>query len=193
MDAMITEIVIFEDGSRGALASSLLTTPADGMAEVVLDSGQHLFVPLDTLIPIESGGYRVAVQPTGIQENQTEAQVIPLVAETLTVGKRQVETGRVRFQTTVTEHTETVDEPLMRTEVQTRRVEINEFVDAPPAVRYEGGTMIIPILEEVLVVEKRLRLKEEVYIMQVQTEHHEPQTVTLRQEVLSEERIAADN
>ncbi len=195
MDAMITEIVIFEDGSRGALASSLLSAPADGMAEVVLENGQHLFVPLDTLIPIEAGGYRVGAQPSssiGVAE-QGDTQVIPLVAETLTVGKREVETGRVRFRTTVTERTETVDEPLLRTEVQTRRVEVNQFVDSPPAVRYEGDAMIIPIWEEVLVVEKRLRLTEEVYITQVQTEHHDPQTVTLRQEVLSEERVPADN
>jgi uncharacterized protein (TIGR02271 family) len=194
MNAAIAEIVIFEDGSRGLLVSSLLTAPADGMAEVVLDSGQHLFVPLDTLVPMEEGGgYRAAVQPSGTQADQEDTQIIPLVAETLTVGKREVETGRVRFRTTVTERTETVDEPLLRTEVQTRRVEINRFVDSPPPVRYEGDAMIIPILEEVLVVEKRLRLKEEVYITQVQTEHREPQTVILRQETLSEERLPANN
>ena len=197
MDATLTEIVIFEDGSRRALMSSLLSAPTDGMVEVVLTNGQHIFVPLDTLVPTEAGGYRVGVQPSGsTKETNLEAQdtqVIPLVAETLTVGKREVETGRVRFRTTVTERTETVDEPLLRTEVQTRRVEVNQFVDSPPGVRYEGDAVIIPIWEEVLVVEKRLRLKEEVYITQVQTEHHEPQTVTLRQEVLSEERVPADS
>ena len=195
MAAAMTEIVIFEDNTRGVLLSSLLTAPDGGMAEIVLDSGQRLFVPLDTLVPLEDGGYRIAAPVSGFDALQAESaeQVIPLVAEVLTVGKREVETGRVRFRKEVTERTETVDEPLLRTEVSTRRVEINQFVDSPPAIRYEGDAMIIPILEEVLVVEKRLRLKEEVYITQVQTEHHEPQTVTLRQETLAEERLNASS
>ena len=99
----------------------------------------------------------------------------------------------MRFRTEVTERTQTIDEPLLRTEVSTRRVEVNQFVDTPPAVRYEGDTMIVPILEEVLVVEKRLRVKEEVYITSIQTEHRAPQTVTLRAETLTEERLPAEN
>ena len=118
--------------------------------------------------------------------------VIPLVAEMLTVGKREVETGRVRFSTTVTERVETVDEPLSRTEVEVRRVPMGRFVDAAPAVRYEGDTMIVSIMEEVLVVEKRLRVKEEVYIVQKREEYRSPQQVTLRTETLSEERLPAD-
>ena len=192
----MTEIVIFEDSTRGVLLSSLLTAPDGGMAEVMLDSGQRLFVPLDTLMPLEDGGYRIAAHPSGFDaaapQTAADEQVIPLVAEVLTVGKREVETGRVRFRKDVTERTETVDEPLLRTEVSTRRVEINQFVDSPPPVRYEGDAMIIPILEEVLVVEKRLRVKEEVYITQVQTEHHDPQSITLRQETLTEERLPAN-
>ena len=197
MNDTMAEIVIFEDQTRGTLLPSLLTAPDGGMAEIMLDTGQRLFVPLDTLMPLEGGGYRVAAHPSGFDaapqadfETDSE-QVIPLVAEVLTVGKREVETGRVRFRKDVTERTETVDEPLLRTEVSTRRVEINQFVDSPPPVRYEGDAMIIPILEEVLVVEKRLRVKEEVYITQVRTEHHDPQTVTLRRETLVEERLSA--
>ena len=207
----VTEVVMFEDGTRGVLASSPLPAAPNGMVEVVLDDGQRLLVPFDVLVPQAEGSYRVAVHPAGFgsglesglesrleagldaARDASETQVIPLAEETLSVGKRQVETGRVRFRTEVTERTETVDVPLLRTEVSTRRVEVNQFVDAAPAVRYEGDTMIVPILEEVLIVEKRLRVKEEVYITQVQTEHHAPQTVTLRTEALAEERLPAEN
>ncbi len=200
-DVLVTEIVIFEDGTRGVLMSSPLPAAPNGMVEVVLDDGQRLLVQFDVLVPQEEGSYRVSAHPSGFSSGQNAAaedeivdvQVIPLAEETMTVGKREVETGRVRFRTEVTERTETVDQPLLRTEVSTRRVEVNQFVDTAPAVRYEGDTMIVPILEEVLVVEKRLRVKEEVYITQVQTEHHEPQTVTLRTETLVEERLPADN
>ena len=200
-DVLVTEIVIFEDGTRGVLASSPLPAAPNGMVEVVLDDGQRLLVQFDVLVPQEEGSYRVSAHPSRFHAGQNMAtaseiadmQVIPLAEETLSVGKREVTTGRVRFRTEVTERVETVDQPLLRTEVSTRRVEVNQFVDSPPAVRYEGDTMIVPILEEVLVVEKRLRVKEEVYITQVQTEHHAPQTVTLRTETLVEERTPVED
>jgi stress response protein YsnF len=37
-------------------------------------------------------------------------------------------------------------------------------VDQPPALREEGDVLIVPVLEEVVVVEKRLVLKEELRI-----------------------------
>ena len=198
-DVLVTEIVIFEDGTRGVLVSSPLPASPNGIVEVVLDDGQRLLVPFDVLVPQEEGSYRVSVHSGGFASgrdaapNASGTQVIPLAEETFSVGKRKVLTGRVRFRTEVTERTQTVDEPLLRTEVSTRRVEVNQFVDAPPAVRYEGDTMIVSILEEVLVVEKRLRVKEEMYITQIQTEHHAPQTVTLRAETLVEERLPAED
>lgn len=204
-DALVTKIVIFEDGTRGVLMSSPLPAAPNGMVEVVLDDGRRLLVQFDVLVPQEEGSFRVSAYPSGFSSGRNAAaeddiankiadvQVIPLAEETMTVGKREMETGRVRFRTQVTERIETIDQPLLRTEVSTRRVEVNQFVDTAPAVRYEGDTMIVPILEEVLVIEKRLRVKEEVYITQVQTEHHEPQTVTLRTETLVEERLPAES
>jgi uncharacterized protein (TIGR02271 family) len=62
------------------------------------------------------------------------------------------------------------------------RVPINRVVEAPIAARSEEDTLIIPLLEEVLVVEKRLLLKEEVRITKRQVETHMPQRVTLRRE-----------
>lgn len=202
-----TDKVVFADGTRGVIVSVPVPGDPDGTVEVMLESGQSIIVPADVLVLQESGFYQVAVSassfgtqtgPGQTGPGQTgpgseDMQVIALAEETLAVGKREVETGRVRFRTQVTERAETVDQPLLRTEVSTRRVEVNQFVDTPPAVRYEGDTMIVPILEEVLVVEKRLRVKEEVYITQVQTEHHEPQTVTLRTETLVEERLPTED
>ena len=120
-----------------------------------------------------------------------EVAVIPLVEEVLSVTKREVELGTVSLRKTVSERTEVVDEPLLRTGVEVKRVQIDEFVDSPPPVRHENGVMIIPVLEEVLVVEKRLRLKEEMHISQTRTEHHDPQTVILRTEAITEDRQQA--
>ena len=186
--------VMFADGTRGALIAMPVPDDPDGMAEVLLDGGQTLFVPIGVLI-VEEDSYRVAAHPAGFEGLLTRSDeiVIPLVAETLSVGKREVETGRGRFSTTVTARIETVDEPLFRTEVEVKRVAVGQFVDTPPAVRYEQDVMIVPIMEEVLVIEKRLRVKEEVYISQKREEYRSPQQVTLRTETLSEERIPAPN
>ena len=39
----------------------------------------------------------------------------------------------------------------------------------PPPIRYKGDTLVVPLLEEVLVVEKRLVVREELHIAAVET------------------------
>jgi stress response protein YsnF len=55
--------------------------------------------------------------------------------------------------------------------------------------RQEGETLIIPVLEEVLVVERRLRLKEEVRITRQQRTVHTPQSVVLKTYEVQVERF----
>ena len=126
-------------------------------------------------------------------KEQMESLVIPLVAETLVVGKETVVTGGARVTTHVTERVETVDMPLRREEVEIERVPINRQVFETPQPRQEGEQWVIPILEEVLVVEKKLFLKEEVRIRRTVTEVHTPQAVTLRTEEAIIEEIVPDN
>jgi stress response protein YsnF len=101
-------------------------------------------------------------------------EVVPLAEETLDVDKRERITGKVRVKT----ETDTVEE-LARATLQTEtvevtRVKVDRVVDAPPSVRTENGVMIVPVVEEIAVVEKRLVLKEELHIRrQVATEEIE--------------------
>ena len=118
-----------------------------------------------------------------------DSAVIPVVAEELKVGRRIEETGRVRIHKLVREDQEIVDEPLLREEVVVERVSVNQFVDAAPQPRQEGDTLVFPVLEEVLVVQRRLRLKEEVRVSRRVKETHDPQTVTLRSEDVKIERL----
>jgi stress response protein YsnF len=67
-------------------------------------------------------------------------------------------------------------------QVEIERVAINRVIDEPVSIRHEGDTTIIPLLEEVLVIEKRLVLREEVHIKKLQTTVHDPQEVLLRAE-----------
>ena len=61
-------------------------------------------------------------------------------------------------------------------------------VDAAPPIREEGDTIIIPIVEEIMVVEKRLVLREEVRITRTRSVEAFEQPVQLRTMVADVER-----
>lgn len=118
--------------------------------------------------------------------------VVPVVQEELVVSKRVVETGQgIRVCKKIRRREEFIDELLAREDVVVERVAINEIVSSAelPGVRYEGTTMILPVLEEVLVVEKRTILKEEVRITSTRSEFREPQRVVVRSEEVSIEHF----
>ena len=128
-----------------------------------------------------------------IPENTPQESLrIPLIEEQLAVGTRVVETGRgVRIHKTVSEQPVTIDERLLRDEVDVRHVPVDRIValEEAPATRYEGDTLVVPVLEEVLVVERRLRIKEELHITRVQHEEHYRDTVQLKAERIEVERF----
>ncbi len=161
---------------------------------IELTDGRHVVIPSSMLSRRQDGSYEIAYSLTELlQEYQAvdnQHVVIPVVAEELEVSKRVVETGRVNVRKLVQEHTEQVDVPVLREEVQVERIAINQLVEQMPAVRHENDVMIIPVVEEVLVVEKRLMLREEVRITKRQTTTSEPQQVTLRREEVIVERLA---
>lgn len=113
---------------------------------------------------------------------------IPLAAEELRVEARPSATGRVIVRTTVREEEQVVDPPLTIEEVEVERVPIGRVVEAPTPIRQEGDTTIVPVFEEVLVVEKRLLLKEEVRLVRRRREERRPQRVTVRREEARVER-----
>jgi uncharacterized protein (TIGR02271 family) len=126
-----------------------------------------------------------------VQKLEDGHLVIPVTAEQLEVTKERVTTGSVRINRQVSERTETVDETLVREELEIERVPVNRIVRTPPEVRVEGDTTIIPVIEEVLVVEKRLRVKEEVRVTRRRKEVRDPQRVNLRSEKVKVERLDA--
>jgi stress response protein YsnF len=69
---------------------------------------------------------------------------------------------------------------------------VNREITTAPEVRTENGVTIVPVIEEVLVVEKRLVLKEELHIRrQTRTEEVEV-PVELRKERVEVERMPGE-
>lgn len=108
---------------------------------------------------------------------------IPILEEQLKVGKKLIETAHVRLSKTINESIESLEIPLKEEEIVVNRVPKNELVDVMPAAsRYEGDVMIISVLKEVAVIEKRIMLVEEIHVSKKQTEKTETHEVTLRKE-----------
>jgi uncharacterized protein (TIGR02271 family) len=112
----------------------------------------------------------------------TSQQAVPIVDEELVAKKRTVKTGSVRVQKYVDERVEKVSMPVFRETVEVRRVPVNRVVESVPEMRTDGGTTIIPVVEEELVVTKRLILKEEIYVTKRRTRENATQEVTLGKE-----------
>jgi uncharacterized protein (TIGR02271 family) len=125
-------------------------------------------------------------------DHRTQDTIIPLVEEEVRIDKRSVVTGKVRVRTV----TDTVEEMARATlegrEVEVVRVPIDREVDAAPAVRTEGDVVIVPVVEEILVVEKRLVLKEELRLQPRKTEETVEVPVTLRKQRAVVERVGPE-
>lgn len=193
--------VFGDDELAGVVESVRMDQDAGEQALLQLDDGRRVLVPRAVLVPQRDGSYYLPLSAADINATlsstadayagQTHPIIVPVITEELEIGKREIETGRVRVRKIVHEREEVVDEPLLREEVQVERVSVNQIIEQPVEVRYEGDTIIVPVLEEVLVVEKRLLLKEELHITRKQTTHREPQRYTLRQEEVDIERLPA--
>ncbi len=122
-------------------------------------------------------------------ETHKKLITIPVIEEEIVVGKEYVDTGKVKISKKISEHQQTIDIPLMQERVSVERVAINKFVDTPPEIRHEGDLMIIPVLEEQIVVQKRLVLVEELHVTKQLVETHHSEEVTTRKEDVNIERI----
>src|SRR5215469_10283213 len=124
-------------------------------------------------------------------QEPADTNVLRLFAEDVDVSRQSVETGRVRIAKVTRVRDHVVDELLARTNVEVERIPIGRVVDSIPAVRDDGELMVVPVVEESLVVERRLVLKEELHIRRMQTKERFRDTVKLRYQTAEVTRIPA--
>lgn len=188
--------IVGEDGLQGTITDQFQADDGTTYVLVAFDSGEQVRIPTSLLQAQPDGSMFVALRRDNLRQHQSELTAqsdnyitIPVIAEELQVGKRVVETGRVRVRKVVHQREAVVDEPLFRDDVQVERVAINQQINMLPDVRREGDTVIIPVVEEILVVEKRLVLKEELHVTRRRTTVRDQQTVPLLSEELIVERL----
>lgn len=175
----------------------------DGVV-VRLDDGRQVLLPGEALRAERDGSYTIGFDldpndpaPPVPRERPAvrDAGVIPVLSEELVVERRTHVTGGVRLHKSVHERTALVDEPRVRERVTVERVVVNRPIDDGriPTVRERDGVLIVPVIEEVLVVEKRLVLKEELHVRRIREESRERQEVKLRREHVDVERFDAND
>jgi uncharacterized protein (TIGR02271 family) len=118
-----------------------------------------------------------------VEEAKDKNQVVvPIHAEELSVAKTRVITGQVKVGTVTRESEQLIEELLEHQHIEIERIAIGKQVDKAPPVREEGDTLIIPILEEIVVVERRLLLKEEVRVRRTREKQPYQERVILRKQ-----------
>jgi uncharacterized protein (TIGR02271 family) len=195
--------VIDSNGVRGTLLTTSRFLDDNPHRLVRLDDGRELLVPKNLLRPQDDGSFLLTApirellgdQRTEVatlardETNFDRHTILPVVQEELEVQKRVVESGRIRVNKKVETTESIVDEPLLRQGFDIQKIPVNRIIDEVPTPRYDGATLVLPILEEVLVVEKRLVLREEVRITPQREEVRDPQTHSLRREHVEVERV----
>jgi uncharacterized protein (TIGR02271 family) len=127
-----------------------------------------------------------------MNSEESEELVLPVIEEEIAAGVKAVKTGSVRVDKHVEKRLRKVEGPLLHEDVEVRRVPVNRVVTEPPAVRRKGDTVIVPVVEEELVVTKRLVLKEEIHLVKRRTKDRFVKEVEVNRERAEVHRLDAD-
>ncbi len=133
-----------------------------------------------TVAPADASGDRPATQ---------ERHVLPVVEERAAVTTHEVDKGGVRVSTEIVTEDETVETELHDQTAELERVRVDRVVEERPEPRLEGDTVVVPILEERVVVTKQLVVTEEVRIKIDEVTRLDKQSIPLAKEKVTINRI----
>ena len=162
-----------EDGTRVRVEADAVDTAASGPDAVRLNVDRTAFVAFRGATGAERGHY-----------DAVDRLVVPLHEEVLVPERREVDLGQVVLQRSVETVPYQGEVEVGRDEVSVERVTVNRPITAVPAPRQEGDTLVYPVVEEVLVTEKRLMLREEIRITRRRVTEPVPIRSELRREVV---------
>lgn len=125
--------------------------------------------------------------------SESARRVVPLVEEEAHVLKKSIATGKVRVRTVVETFEESAAETLELEEVEVVRVPVGRVVTEAPPIRADGDVTIVPVMEEIMIVEKQLILREELHIRRRTTTETVQVPITLRKQRAIVERLGGIN
>jgi uncharacterized protein (TIGR02271 family) len=93
-----------------------------------------------------------------------------------------VKTGSIRVDKHVDKKVRKIAAPLLHDDVEVKRVAVNRVIQKVPAVRTKDGVVIVPVVEEELVITKQLVLKEEIHLIRQTTKQRTVKEVEVEKE-----------
>ena len=157
-------VVVDQDGVRGTIDPQVLARRDQKEVLITYNGDRHVQAPLSMLQRKADGSYTLPLRLSTLETNarflQTgEETVIPVVEEEAHLEKRLVERNRTRITKQVHTEEETIETPLRQERVQVERVPVERIIDSPVTSHYDGDTLVIPVMEEVLIIEKSFSSK----------------------------------
>jgi uncharacterized protein (TIGR02271 family) len=175
-------VVEASDGRLGVVEEAVVKPESGVISYLLVRRGwtdEHLYIPGDLIAAIPNrrevrlratrdeavaGAANVATEPRTLARDSGTRVVVPIVEERLVPDKRVADLGELRIHKRVEHTEETVRQLVTRDDLEIERVPINRPLEAPVQTRFEGDTMIVPVMKEELVVLKRLVLAEELRV-----------------------------
>jgi stress response protein YsnF len=90
--------------------------------------------------------------------------VVPVVEEEVRVDTRVVELGHVTIQKKVDEFLDERTIALRHQQVEIERVQVDRVIDEMIEPHMDGDVFVVPVIEEEIIITRRLRLKEELRV-----------------------------
>jgi hypothetical protein len=177
--------IVDRDGVVGKLLDVSAHDHDKPHARVRLDRGTFVLVPFEILRHHDGGGYFLPARWQDFTQRGADGSLsIPIIEERVVTDVRPAPERRFRIRRRVVSEAKHVETPYTHERFDVQRVPIGQFVDRVPPSRQEGDVLIVPCIEEVVVVEKRLRLREELRIRVVREQRTHRQTILVRRHEL---------
>lgn len=172
--------VIDGAGVEGKLRRIEAESSGHPIAVVDLGNRVRVRVPFELLHHDAAGGYTLAARWSDFTLIGDDGASIPVIAQQVTVDVRPAPAKTLRARRRVVREQRVVEVPVWQERIDVEHVPINQFVDQAPVPHYEGDTLVIPCIEEVPIVEVRLRIREVLRVRVVREQHVHRETVTLQ-------------
>lgn len=175
------------DGNR--LYLKPFSATATEARETPLSDGPTTRLPTARHAAVDADGASDGVDVSAALDRGDGEYWLPLIEERLSVSTRKIDLGEIDVHKTVESVEETWYEPVIHEEVEVERVRVRRNVAAPEQPHEEGEWLVIPVMEEVIVVQKQLVVVEEIRIRkQPVTDQQEVRETVRRENVSVEDR-----
>jgi hypothetical protein len=159
-----------DNGLRGVMFASARFLDGNSERVVKLEDGRELRVPADALEPRPDGSFYLRLNPPGESAAREEPRLSDQPRLTDQPAKNgSSDNGKL--------HDALLHDALFRDTYEVEHVKVDQLMDQPATERREGDNLIFPVVEEVLVVEKKYLLKEEIHIRKRREQLSEVKTV----------------